>query len=159
MSLILVKTPRKKHKGRPSLKNNPAIYTYGAHDETFDDDDFREVLAVLVVILSLYWAVVHLLDAVTFDYLVWWIEPLTIIPFIAYLAFMEFGQSKNPLHWWHLTWGYKVPLANNDVIVLYPIDRDALVKKWGGPYNVHVCDSEHIKFRRKKDAVFYSLTN
>ena len=31
--------------------------------------------------------------------------------------------------------------------------------KHGGPLHVHIVDYEHIKFRRKKDAVMYGLRN
>ena len=43
--------------------------------------------------------------------------------------------------------------------VLYPIDGDELVRKYGGPLNVYVDSPDHVKFRRKRDAVIFSLRN
>ena len=40
-----------------------------------------------------------------------------------------------------------------------PIDGDELIKKYGGPLNVYVIDPSHVKFRKRRDAVIFSLRN
>jgi len=68
-------------------------------------------------------------------------------------------NSLNPLHWWPIVWGYKIKLPDDERITIYPINGEDLVKQHGGPLHVHVVDYEHIKFRRKSDAVMYALRN
>jgi hypothetical protein len=58
-----------------------------------------------------------------------------------------------------MCWGYKIKLPDDERITIYPINGEDLVKEHGGPLHVHIIDYEHIKFRRKKDAVMYALRN
>jgi hypothetical protein len=68
-------------------------------------------------------------------------------------------DSLNPAHWWPLFWGYKMSLPDEDRITIRPIDIDRIMKQHGGRLNVHVVDYDTIKFRRRKDAVIFSLRN
>ena len=140
------------------IPQNPRRMNYH-HDPDFDEEDLPTVIGIMIGILLLWWGVVHLIDKFTFDALPWWAEPFTILPMFGYIVMLEKYETANPLHWWPMLWGYKVPLANEDEIVLYPLDRDALVKQWGGRGNVYFIDHKNIKFRKKKDAVNYCLFN
>ena len=76
---------------------------------------------------------------------------------------MEIGlyetYGKNPLHWWPLIWGTKIKLPEEERIKIYPVDGEDILKRYGGPLNVYIVDFEHVKFRRKRDAVIFSLQN
>jgi hypothetical protein len=122
-----------------------------------DGEDGWVVLGILGAVIGLWWGFIHLIDAFTFDFMVWWVEPFTVLPMFAYLLMIEFTQRKNPIHWWPLVWGYKIQMANNDRIPSHLIDEEILYKEYGGPLNVYV-DGNCIKFRKQKDAVIYSLT-
>jgi len=50
-----------------------------------------------------------------FNKLVWWQEPLTIIPLLVILLPVLAANElygKNPLHWWPAIWGTKVDIKN-----------------------------------------------
>ena len=66
-------------------------------------------------------------------------------------------DSLNPLHWWPLIWGYEAKLPEKDKITIRPLDTERIMAQHGGRLNVHIIDYEHIKFRRKKDAVIFGL--
>jgi hypothetical protein len=117
------------------------------------------MMGILFTIWGGWTGVVHLIDWLTLDAIVWWAEPLTIVPFIFLLVMSERYSSLNPLHWWPMVWGYKIKLPDDERITIYPINGEDLVKEHGGPLQVHIVDYEHIKFRRKKDAVMYALRN
>ena len=123
------------------------------------DEEFWPMMGILFTIWGGWTGVVHFLDWLTFDAIVWWAEPLTIVPFILLLVMSERYGSLNPLHWWPMCWGYKIKLPDEDRITIYPINGEDLIKEHGGPLHVHVVDYETIKFRRKKDAVMYALRN
>ena len=133
--------------------------TYSHHDRDmeFDEDELWPMLGILISILCVWTAFVHFLDWLTFDAIVWWLEPLTIIPMLFLLAMKEKYDSINPIYWWPMFWGTRVKLPEEDHIKIYPLDGDDLMKKHGGPLNVYIEDYEHIKFRKKRDAVMFGL--
>lgn len=122
-----------------------------------DDEDFWPMMGVLATIITIWTAVVHFIDWLTFDAIVWWAEPFTIIPAFFLLIMKENYDSLNPLHWWPMVWGYRATLPEEDRITIRPIDAERIMQQHGGPLNVHIIDYGHIKFRRKKDAVIFGL--
>ena len=135
--------------------------TYRHHDHDIDglDGEFWPMMGILFTILGLWTGFVHLIDFLTFDAIPLWGEPFTIIPVLFLFAMNEKFNSFNPLHWWPLFWGYKLRLPDEDRIKIYPIDGEDLIKKYGGPLHINIVDYETVKFRRKKDAVIFSLVN
>jgi len=135
--------------------------TYRHHDHDIDDLDgeFWPMMGILLAIWSVWTGAIHLIDWLTFDAIVWWAEPLTILPFVFLLVMSEKFDSLNPLHWWPMVWGYKIKLPDEDRITIRPLDTERIMRQHGGPRNVHIIDYEHIKFRRKRDAVMYALRN
>jgi hypothetical protein len=123
------------------------------------DEDFWPMMGVLAVIVAVWTGIIHLLDWLTFDFIPWWVEPFTIAPLIFLLAMKEIYGSLNPLHWWPMFWGYRVRLPDDERVKIYPLDSEALFKKYGGRINIHIVDYEHIKFRRRRDAVMFGLTH
>jgi len=123
------------------------------------DEEFWPMMGILFTIWGGWTGVVHFIDWLTVDAIAWYVEPWTIIPFIFLLVMAEKYGSLNPLHWWPVIWGYKIKLPDEDRVKIYPIDGSDLIKKHGGPLNVHIVDYEHIKFRRRRDAVIFSLKN
>jgi len=123
------------------------------------DEEFWPMIGILFTIWGGWTGIVHLVDWLTVDAIVWWSEPLTIIPFVFLLIMKERFDSLNPLHWWPMLWGYKIKLPDEYRVTIYPIDGADLMKKHGGPLHVHIVDYEHIKFRRRKDAVMFGLIN
>ena len=147
---------------KSNRKNQPKFIqyrTYYHHDPDIDDmkEDFWPMMGVLVTILAIWTAVVHIVDWLTFDAIVWWAEPFTIVPALFLLIMKENYDSLNPLHWWPMFWGYEAKLPAEDRITIRPIDTDRIMEQHGGRLNVHIIDYEHIKFRRKKDAVIFGL--
>lgn len=133
---------------------------YSHHDPDLDlEDEFWPMMGVLAFIVAVWTGIVHLLDWLTFDFIPWWAEPFTIAPLIFLLAMKEIYDSLNPLHWWPMIWGYRCPLPDNEHITIRPLDGEDIIKKYGGRVNVFIIDNEHIKFRRRKDAVMFGLTN
>ena len=123
------------------------------------DEDFWPMMGVLAIIVAVWTGIIHLLDWITFDFIPWWAEPFTIAPLIFLLAMKEIYGSLNPLHWWPMFWGYRVRLPDEDKVKIYPLDSEALFKRYGGRINIHIVDYEHIKFRRRRDAVMFGLTH
>ena len=123
------------------------------------DEEFWPMMGILFTIWGGWTGVVHFLDWLSFVAIVWWADPLTIVPFILLFVMSERYGSLNPLHWWPMCWGYKIKLPDEERITIYPINGEDLIKEHGGPLHVHIIDYEHIKFRRKKDAVMYALRN
>jgi hypothetical protein len=123
------------------------------------DEDFWPMMGVLTIIVAVWTGIIHLMDWLTFDVIPWWVEPFTIAPLIFLLAMKEIYGSLNPLHWWPMFWGYCVRLPDEDRVKIYPLDSEALFKKYGGRINIHIVDYEHIKFRRRRDAVMFGLMN
>ena len=135
--------------------------TYSHHEHDIDDLDgeFLPILGILVSILAFWTGLIHLLDYLTWNFIPWWAEPFTIAPIIFLIVMKEKYDSLNPAHWWPLFWGYKMSLPDEDRITIRPIDIDRIMKQHGGRLNVHVVDYTTIKFRRRKDAVIFSLRN
>ena len=73
MSLVLLKTSQKKNKKHNVLKNNPAIYTFqSSHSYDIDsDEDGLVVLGIVAGVIGLWWGIIHLIDAFTFNFMVW----------------------------------------------------------------------------------------
>ena len=135
--------------------------TYSHHDHDIDelDEEFWPVLGLLLTILGIWTGAVHLVDAWTLDMVPWWAEPFTITPVIFSIVMHEKFDSLNPLHWWPMFWGYQVKLADEDRITIRPLDTERLLSKHGGRLNVHIVDYKHVKFRKRKDAVIFTLMN
>lgn len=112
------------------------------------------LVLVFLVILSIWWGLIHFLDWLTFDNIIWWLEPFTIIPLcLLLILFSEYG--KNPLHWWPLIFGTKIGIPE-ELLESIHWDVEDFIKENGGLKNVFVCD-EYIKFRKKRDAVRFCL--
>ena len=137
------------------------LRTYSHHDHDIDDMDgeFWPMMGILFTIWGAWTGIVHFLDWLTVDAIAWYVEPWTILPLLFLLIMKEKFDSLNPLHWWPMFFGYKIKLPDTDRIMIYPINGEDLVKEHGGPLHIHIVDHEHIKFRRKKDAVMYALRN
>jgi hypothetical protein len=135
------------------------MYSHHDHDIDSLDEEFWPVLGILLAIWGAWTGVVHFLDWLTVDAIAWYVEPWTIIPFLFLLIMKEKFDSFNPLHWWPMVWGYNAKLPDEDRITIRPLDTQRIMKQYGGPLNVHIVDYEYIRFRRKKDAVIFGLTN
>ena len=135
------------------------LRTYSHHDHDMDDleGEFWPVMGILLAIMGVWTGFIHLIDYLTIDAIPWWAEPLTITPVILLLIMKEQFDSLNPLHWWPMFWGYNAKLPDEDRITIRPTDVERIMEQHGGPINVHIIDFEHIKFRRKKDAVIFGL--
>jgi hypothetical protein len=146
-----------------SKNKQPKFIQYRTYSHTHDRDDldgeFLPVLCILVSILAFWTGLIHLVDYLTWNFIPWWAEPFTIAPIIFLIVMKEKYDSLNPAHWWPLFWGYKMSLPDEDRITIRPIDIDRIMKQHGGRLNVHVVDYDTIKFRRRKDAVIFSLRN
>lgn len=129
---------------------------YSHHEPDIDDNDLLPIVGILLAIVLAWSLVVHFVDWLTFDFIKWWAEPLTILPFGFFLVMFEKFGSTNPLTWWPLVWGYKVALPEYGKIHIGH-DESMVLAHHGGRMNVHVIDHEHIKFRKKHDAVMFLL--
>ena len=125
--------------------------------EIDEEDDFYHIVGILLGIIGLWTGLIHLIDHWTIDSIPWWAEPFTITPVIFGIVMKERYDSLNPLHWWPLFWGYRVQLPDEDRITIRPIDSERIMKQHGGMINVHIIDYETVKFRRRKDAVIFTL--
>lgn len=116
----------------------------------------RELSIILLVIVGIYWGILHLIDWLTMDIMPWWVEILSFIPF-CFLCGMVMQYGRNPLHWWPTVWGVRVKIPD-ELMFQMNYDEDKFIKKYGGPLNVYISD-DNIKFRRRKDAVTFCLLN
>ena len=132
------------------------MYSHHDHDMDFEDE-FWPIMGILLAILGVWTGIIHLIDYLTIDAIPWWMEPLTITPVVFLLIMKEHYDSLNPLHWWPMVWGYEAKLPDEDRITIRPLDTERIMEQHGGPMNVHIIDYEHIKFRRKRDAVIFGL--
>ncbi len=133
---------------------------YSHHDHDIDsDEDFWPMMGVLFTIIAVWTGVVHFVDWATWNVIPWWAEPFTIVPVIFVIIMKEHFDSLNPLHWWPMVWGYQAKLPEDDRITIRPLDTERIMKQHGGRLNVHIIDYEHIKFRKRKDAVVFTLMN
>ena len=63
------------------------MYSHHDHDIDVDmDEEFWPMMGILFTIWGGWTGVVHFLDWLTVDAIVWWAEPLTILPFIFLLV-------------------------------------------------------------------------
>ena len=132
----------------------------GPHDHDSDfEDEFWPIMGILFAIICVWTGIVHFIDWATLDVIPWWAEPFTIVPVIFLLIMKEKFDSLNPLHWWPLVWGYKARLPQEDRITIRPLDTERIMELHGGRLNVYIIDYEHIKFRKRKDAVVFTLMN
>ena len=140
------------------LGQQQKIRMYSHHDHNLDyEDEFWPIMGILLAIIGVWTGIVHLIDWLTIDTIPWWAEPFTITPVIFLLIMKEHYDSLNPLHWWPMFWGYEAKLPEEDRITIRPLDTERIMQQHGGRLNVHIIDYEHIKFRRKKDAVIFGL--
>jgi hypothetical protein len=131
---------------------------YSHHDPDLDlEDEFWPMMGVFGAILLVWTGVIHLIDWLTFDTIPLWLEPLTITPLIFLVVMKEMYDSVNPLHWWPMFWGYRCPLPEHEHITIRPLEAEDVLNRYGGRMNVFIVDHEHIKFRRRKDAVMFGL--
>ena len=131
---------------------------YSHHDHDVDlEDEFWPIMGILLAILGVWTGFIHLIDYLTIDAIPWWAEPFTITPVIFVIIMNERFESLNPLHWWPMVWGYEAKLPDEDRITIRPLDTERIMQQHGGRLNVHIIDYEHIKFRKKKDAVIFGL--
>ena len=114
-------------------------------------------MGALLTILAIWTGIIHFIDMFTFDVLPWWSEPFTIAPVIFLIMMKEMFDSLNPMHWWPMFHGYRVTLPTSEVITIRPLDRERILKQYGGLTNVHIVDYQTLKFRRRKDAVIFNL--
>ena len=135
------------------------LRTYSHHDHDIDDfeEEFWPMMGILFTVWGMWTAIIHFIDYLTFDSIVWWVEPFTITPVIFLMVMKEKYDSLSPLHWWPMVWGYPAKLPHEDRITIRPLDTERIMKQHGGRLNVYIVDYEHIKFRRKKDAVMFGL--
>ena len=140
------------------LSQQQKIRMYSHHDHDLDvEDEFWPIMGILLAILGVWTTLIHWIDWATLDVIPWWAEPFTIVPIVFLLIMKDKFDSLNPLHWWPMFWGYQAKLPDEDRITIRPLDTERIMQQHGGPLNVHIVDYEHIKFRRKKDAVIFGL--
>ena len=140
------------------LSKQQKIRMYSHHDHDIDfEDDFWPIIGILLALVGVWTGVIHIIDWLTFDTIPWWGEPLTITPVMFLMIKKEKFDSLNPLHWWPMFWGYDARLPDEDRITIRPTDTERIMRQHGGLMNVHIIDYEHIKFRRKRDAVIFGL--
>ena len=140
------------------LSQRQKMRMYSHHDHDLDvEEEFWPIMGILLAILGVWTGIIHLIDWLTIDAIPWWAEPFTITPVIFLLIMKENYDSLNPLHWWPMFWGYQAKLPDEDRITIRPLDTERIMQQHGGRLNVHIIDYEHIKFRRRKDAVIFGL--
>ena len=142
-----------------SRQQQHRMYSHHDHDIDSLDNEFWPMMGILFTIWGAWTGVVHFLDWLTLDAIAWYVEPWTIIPFLFLLIMKEKFDSLNPLHWWPMFWGYRVRLPDDERITIRPMEAEDVLLKYGGRLNVCILDHEHIKFRRRKDAVMFGLRN
>ena len=128
-------------------------YYVSYHEE---DEQLRTLMILLLVFLGIWWGILHFLDWITLDFIPWWLEILLFFPFL-FLSGVVIQHGRNPLHWWPICWGTRVKIPD-DLLFHINYDEDRFIRKHGGPLNVWIGD-EHIKFRRRRDAVTFCLLN
>ena len=140
------------------LSQQQKIRLYSHHEHDLDiEDEFWPIMGILLAIVGVWTGIIHFIDWLTIDSIPWWAEPFTLVPIIFLLIMKEHYDSLNPLHWWPMVWGYEAKLPEEDRITIRPLDTERIMDEHGGRLNVHIIDYEHIKFRRKKDAVIFGL--
>ena len=142
------------------LSQQQKIRLYSHHEHDLDEeDDFWPIMCILLTIIGLWTGFIHFIDWATLDVIPWWAEPFTIAPLLFLIIMKERFDSLNPLHWWPMFCGYNVTLPDREVITIRPLDQERIMEQYGGMMNVHIVDYETLKFRKRKDAVFFNLTH
>ena len=164
LNIIVYMKAKRKKEPKKRRKNSNKFIQYRTHHEIHmghgPDEDLGIVLGILGFVVGVWWGIVHLVD-MFFNKLVWWQEPLTIIPVLLVVvptAMIVEIYGKNPLHWWPLCWGTKVGIPEREPFRAYDEQLEMLLKEYG-PTRVYVLDYTTLKFRTKKDAVMFSLKN
>ena len=140
----------------------------GHYHDRFEPEEGDGVLlgGILLAIWGIYWLVVHWIDWAIGNLMVWWVEPLTLfvtLPVMGFFAMIiDKYESWNPLHWWPMFWGTKI-MIDRETDFYMAFDTEEFVQNNGGRYNVF-CSTDnnedlYVKFRRRRDAVVYSLRN
>ena len=142
------------------VKTRKSFAQYRTHHELHHDgdDDLGIMLIILAVVIGIWWSVVHVID-MFFNKLVWWVEPLTIIPVMLVMAptlMLVELYGKNPLHWWPLVWGTKVKIPEREPFRAFDDKMETVLAKLG-PGKVYTVDYSTLKFRSKKDATIFCL--
>ena len=134
-------------------RSDKFVLMYSHYDRFEDDeDDIPLFVGILCAAVLAWWGLVHVVD-MFFNKLVWWQEPLTIIPVLIIMLPLLMANElygKNPLHWWPAIWGTKVNIPDSNDF------KEENLKEFG-PSNVYMIDPGTLKFRRKKDAMLYCL--
>ncbi len=149
-------------------KRSHRRYHYHHHPgyDDLDKDDGLIIGGLLSIIWGLYWLLIHWVDHLLGNLMVWWVEPLTLIVALPVLGFFAIVIDKydswNPLHWWPMFWGTRIRIdRESDWHIAF--DNEEFVQNNGGKYNAYCgWDSNedlYIKFRKKRDAVIFSLKN
>ena len=140
------------------LSQQQKIRMYSHHDHDLDvEDEFWPIMGIMLAIIGVWTTFIHWIDWATLDVIPWWAEPFTIVPILFMMIMKEHYDSLNPLHWWPMVWGYQAKLPDEDRITIRPLDVERIMNQHGGRLNVYIIDYQHIKFRRKKDAVIFGL--
>jgi len=140
----------------------------GYYRDHYEPDDGDGVLlgGISLALWGIYWLVVHWIDWALGNLMVWWVEPLTLfvtLPVMGFFALIiDKHESWNPLHWWPMFWGTKI-MIDRETDFYIAFDPEEFVQNHGGRYNVF-CSTDknedlYVKFRRRRDAVVYSLKN
>ena len=141
-------------------------YVYHPGYDELDKNDGLVIGGLLLGIWGLYWLLVHWVDHSMGNLMVWWLEPLTLfvtLPILGFFAMViDQYDSWNPLCWWPMFWGTKIMIdRESDWHIAF--DNEEFVQNNGGRYNAYCgWDSNedlYIKFRKKRDAVIFSLKN
>ena len=153
-----MKPSRGKYIKYPNHHGKIIMYShYDDYDRDIDDEGWL-LVSIFACVIGAWWGIIHLVDKFTFNFMPWWTEPFTIFPVGGYFVVADFF-GRNPMYWWPLVWGYKINIPDSEKIVLHPIDGEELIKKYGGPLNVYIENPDCIKFRKRRDAVIFSLRN
>jgi hypothetical protein len=140
----------------------------GYYHDRFEPDEGDGLLltGILLAMWGIYWLVVHWIDWAIGNHMAWWAEPLTLfvtLPVMGFFAMIiDKYESWNPLHWWPMFWGTKI-MIDRETDFYMAFDPGEFVQNNGGRYNVF-CSTDnnedlYVKFRRRRDAVVYSLRN
>ena len=128
-------------------------------DRDLSTSEWGFILLLLLGVWGIYWTVIHWVDYFVGDWLVWYVEllsPLMALPFI--WLYTRYGH--NPLHWWPMVWGHPVQLDQNNADLVL-MDSAEIVDSMGGAMRVWCDVRDHgvvyLKFRRRRDAVWFSL--
>jgi hypothetical protein len=140
----------------------------GYYRDQFETDEGETtlLLGILLALWGVYWLVVHWIDWALGNFMVWWVEPLTLFVTLPIMGFFSMVIDKygswNPLHWWPMFWGTKI-MIDRETDFYMAFDPEQFVQNNGGKYNVF-CSTDsnedlYVKFRLRRDAVVYSLRN